>query len=216
MEAGDEVPLLAEDLHRAPSHPGHDSHRGSDVGRISELHADVCDVRAKRAHRERNDVEGAPAHRALEEVLEHLAHLLGIAPVVRGTGLLSLLGADEGAVLDARDVARVGASEIRVRALGVGELLEGPPVDQLLTQAVVLLRGAVAPVDLLGVGQPGKPLDPVDQLVVLAYGGRRGRLAAQGGNQLLSGVWNGKRPGNRSWTCTHSFAPRGVTAQKAR
>ena len=48
---------------------------------------------------------------------------------------------------DPGDITRVTAGQIRVRALGVGEPLERAGVHQLLAQRVVLLRGAVAPVD---------------------------------------------------------------------
>ena len=63
----------------------------------------------------------------------------GSRQLLVGPASSSSLGADEGAVLDAGDVARVRAGEVGVRALGVGELLEGSGVDQLLAEAVVLL-----------------------------------------------------------------------------
>ena len=52
-----------------------------------------------------------------------------------GPGVLLVLGADEGAVLDAGDVARVGARQVGVGALGLVEALEGPRVDQVLGEA---------------------------------------------------------------------------------
>ena len=55
--------------------------------------------------------------------------------------------ADERAVLDARDVARVAARQVGVRPLGLRELLERPRLHELGAQRVVLLRRAVAPVD---------------------------------------------------------------------
>ena len=63
----------------------------------------------------------------------------GLAPVVGRPGVGSLLGADEGAVLDARDVAGVGAREVGVGPLGVREPLERAGLDELAAELVVLL-----------------------------------------------------------------------------
>ena len=90
----------------------------------------------------------------------------GSRQLLVGPGVLLALGADEGAVLDPGDVAGVGARQVGVGALGVGELLEGAGVDQLLAEAVVLLRRAVAPVDRVGLGQLRDLLDPGEQLRV--------------------------------------------------
>ena len=94
----------------------------------------------------------------------------GSRQLLVGPASSSLLGADEGAVLDPGDVAGVGEGEVGVRALGVGEALEGAGVDQDLGEAVVLLGGAVAPVDGVGLGQVCDLPDPVEELCV---GGRR-------------------------------------------
>ena len=64
VDAGDELAVLAEDLERVGAHPGHDPHRGRDVGRVGELDADVRDRRAERAHREGHDVHRPAAHRS--------------------------------------------------------------------------------------------------------------------------------------------------------
>ena len=77
----------------------------------------------------------------------------GSRQLLVGPASASLLRADEGAVLDARHVARVGAGQVGVRPLGLVELLEGAGVDELPAEAVVLLRGAVAPVHRVGLGQ---------------------------------------------------------------
>jgi hypothetical protein len=81
-----------------------------------------------------------------------------------------VLRADEGAVLDPGDVVGIRAGEIGVGALRVRELLEGAGLDHLLTKGVVLLRGAVAPVDRVGLGQLCDLVDPGNELAVL---GRR-------------------------------------------
>ena len=95
-----------------------------------------------------------------------VAHLGRVTPVVGRAGVLLVLGADEGAVFDPGDVGGVGEGEVGVRALGVGEALEGAGVDQDLGEAVVLLGGAVAPVDGVGLGQGGDLLHPVEEFCV--------------------------------------------------
>src|SRR5690606_32284242 len=68
---------------------------------------------------------------------------------------------DERAVFDAGDVAGIGAGPVAVRALGLVEPGERAGVDELLGEAVVFLRRAVAPVDVGGLedrGPVGHPL----------------------------------------------------------
>ena len=60
-----------------------------------------------------------PRIAAGEEPVQLRAHLGGVHPVVRGPGVGLALGADEGAVLDPGDVARVGRGPVRARPLGV-------------------------------------------------------------------------------------------------
>jgi hypothetical protein len=123
-------------------------------------------------------------------VAQRLLHLGGVAPVVGRAGVGFLFGADERPVLDARDVTRVGASQVGVGPLGVGELLEGAGLDQLAAECLVLLRGAVAPVDRAGLGESRNLLDPGPQSLVLrgrfrALGGCRGRLVQLWINSLI-------------------------------
>ena len=107
-----------------------------------------------------------PAIAALEEAVQLLAHLGRVAPVVGRAGVVLVLGADEGAVLDPGHVGGVGEGEVGVRPLRVGELLEGAGVDQGLGEGVVLLGGAVAPVDRVGLGQRRDLADPGEQFGV--------------------------------------------------
>ena len=72
----------------------------------------------------------------------------GSRQLLVGPGVVLVLGADERAVLDARDVARVGEREVASSGAWRRRALEGARVDELLAEAVVLLRRAVAPVDI--------------------------------------------------------------------
>ena len=75
----------------------------------------------------------------LEEAVQRLPHLGGVTPVVVGPRVHLLLRADEGAVLDAGDVARVGAGEEGVGAQLRVEPDERAGVDQGLAEPVVLV-----------------------------------------------------------------------------
>ena len=71
--------------------------------------------------------------------------------------------ADEGAVLDPGDVARVGVGPVGARPLARVELGEGAGVDQLLAQELVLLVGPVEPVDRVRLAELDDLVDPREQ-----------------------------------------------------
>ena len=98
-----------------------------------------------------------------------LAHLGRVAPVVGRPGVDLLLGADEGAVLDPGHVAGVRVRPVAVGALGVREPGERAGVDELLAEPVVLVGGAVAPLDAVGCGQRGHFVDPGEEFRVLGW-----------------------------------------------
>ena len=130
--------------------PGHDADGCHGVGAVGDLHTDVREWAAHRAHRERHDVHRATSHRALEDLGHLRVHLGRVGPVVRRAGILLLLGGDEGARLGACDVAGVRARQVRAGApLGV-ELDELALVDETAQQSVVLGRRAVDPVHSAG------------------------------------------------------------------
>ena len=107
--------------------------RDRHVRRVGELDADLGDRRARAGpSRTARRTSCGRASRRGTAPSSMLAHLGRVAPVVRRPGVLLALGADERAVLDARDVARVRQRQVGVRALGVREPLERARVDQLL------------------------------------------------------------------------------------
>jgi len=99
----------------------------------------VADVRSQGTHGEGHDVHRAALHRSFEEFVEDLAHLVGVAPVVRRSGVVLVLGTDERAVLDACDVTRVRRRVVTIGSLGRRKSGEGAVLDEQLTQFVVLL-----------------------------------------------------------------------------
>ncbi len=149
------------------SDAGHDVHVGDDVGGIGDFDADLGDGRADRAHAVRDDVHGAAGHGAGVELVQDLPHLVGRLPVVGRAGILLVLGADEGAVLDAGDVGGIGAHENAVGALlgihGDG----GAGLDHQAAHLLVFVGGTVADVDLVGLAEFCDFLDPSGQRAVL-------------------------------------------------
>ena len=93
-------------------------------------------------------------------------HLGRRHPVVGDAGVGLVDRADEGAVLDAGDVARVGGGVEGVRLLRVVQPGEGAGLDELGGEAVPLLVRAVTPHDALGGGQGGDLVDPGLQALV--------------------------------------------------
>ena len=92
-----------------------------------------------------------PAHAAVEQLLELCLHLRGVHPVVGRAGVVLAVAADEGAVLDARDVAwdRSGQRKLFGRLSGLSRM-KVPGAHHLLAERVVFRLGAVAPMDGLG------------------------------------------------------------------
>ena len=107
--------LVAELIERDLAHARHDPHVQHDVDRVGDLEADLGQRRTGRAHEVRHDVHRAPAHRAFEQAVQLRIHLRRLGPVVRRPGFLLRRRADEGALLDARDVVRIRAMEIAAR-----------------------------------------------------------------------------------------------------
>ena len=133
--SGTKSPSSPDRVEGRRAHAGHDPHVDDDVGRVGDLDAECGDRRAERAHRERDDVHGPAAHGAAEEVGQGRLHLVGVAPVVGRAGVVRVARADEGAVLDAGDVAGVGAGEEAVRALLGREAGEGARRSTICSQS---------------------------------------------------------------------------------
>ena len=95
--------------------------RQRDVGRVGDLDADVRERRAERAHAERDDVHRAAAHASPGRARASLVRIsAGSIQLLVGPGVVLALGADEGAVLDPGDVARVGRGPVATRAAARG------------------------------------------------------------------------------------------------
>ena len=166
VHAGHELSIAAKPLrHRVP-HARHDAHAHRHVSRVRDFHPDVSDVRADGTHRERHYVHRASAHAALEQAIQRAAHFLGVDPVVGRPGVLLAAAADERALLHARDIRRMRASEKRVGSEFVVQPDEGPGAHQLIAQAVIFGLRAIAPVHAVGFCQARNLADPFTQSLV--------------------------------------------------
>jgi len=150
VHAGHEVAPGPEHVEDGLTHPGHDAHVHGDVRRVGELHTDVRDGRPERTHRERHDVHRPPPHRARVQLEQLGLHLGRRPPVVGGASVGLAHRADEGAILDPGDIARIRHGQKAVGALRVVEAGERAAVDQQRREAIPLLVRAVAPLDLVG------------------------------------------------------------------
>ena len=77
---GTKAPSLPEHVVHGAPHARHQLHVDDDVRAVGQLDADVRDVAAERAHRERHDVHRAPAHAAVEQAAQRRAHLAPARP----------------------------------------------------------------------------------------------------------------------------------------
>ena len=182
----------AELLQRRATHTRHEAHVRDDVRTVRDLDADLRERRAERSHDVGNDVHGPSAHRAVEQRADLALRLAWLHPVVQRSGVVLLRRADEGEVLGARDVGRIGAMEVAVgESLGI-EPVQRAGREHLAQQPVVLAVGAVDPVHAVRLAEPCALLHPGVQGAVRARGGRRGR-----GVRRRHGAGNLPGPGPR-------------------
>src|SRR5690606_38365663 len=98
---------IAQNVKYAVTDARHDAHAHHHVGRIGQLHADLGDVRAQRAHAEGDYIHRTTSHAALEQAFELIAHGIRLFPIVGRAGVYLVFGADESAIFDASDVAGI-------------------------------------------------------------------------------------------------------------
>ncbi len=170
VQAGHEDAVAAELVEHRTPHAGHDAHVDHHVGAVRQFDADVGDRRADGAHREGDDVHGAPAHATLEQSAQRFLHLVRMLPVVVGAGIVGIRGADVGAVFDAGDVGRVGQGEVGILALRRIQLDHGAAGNHLGKQAIGLFLRAVAPDDAFRLRERRNFGDPGTQPGVLDMG----------------------------------------------
>ena len=90
MEAGNEFPVGTQHIEHLCSNTGHDVHVADNVGGVSDLNTVLGNVGANGTHGEGDDVHGASLHAAGVEASHGGLQLLGVNPVVGGSGILFL------------------------------------------------------------------------------------------------------------------------------
>ena len=112
------------------SDPGHDPHRCDDISAICDLDTEHRILRLERSHAERDDIHGPATHRSAIESTHRRFHLIGRNPIVGGSRIGFVYGADIGAILDACDIIGVRSAPKGVRLLL--QRYEGAMCDELI------------------------------------------------------------------------------------
>ena len=138
MNTGHELPICAKNVIHLLAHARHHAHVDDNVGGVGQLDANLSNRGPQRTHRERNDVQGTPLHRTLEQLIKLGAHLGRRNPVIcRACGVF-ILTTYECTVFYASHIIRRRARQKRIGALGGVELDKHPSLHHFRTQAVVL------------------------------------------------------------------------------
>ena len=182
VQGGDEVVACraVEQRQHLGADPRHDPHGRDDVLGVGDLHAEHRLRGGRGAHAERDDVHGPAAHAPAVQLGHHRLHLRRLAPVVGDAGVGLQQRADEGALLDPRDVVGVGRGPERVRLRREPD--ERARLDEAGRHPFPLLLGPVAPHDPVRRGQlrhlahPGQEARVLGRGVVYPWHGRCGHV----------------------------------------
>jgi hypothetical protein len=87
-------------------------------------------------------------------------------PVVVRAGVAAVGGAHESQVLDPRHIGRIGAVQEAPREIGLIEWQQSPRCDQLTLDGSALNFTSIAPMDFIGLGEPGDFLDPSGHVAI--------------------------------------------------
>ena len=131
--------IVAHLLGHSRAHPGHDAHVQHHIDGVGQLNAVLGKGRSHHAHGIGNDIHGPALHSPGVQLLQLCVHLLGLHPVVGGTGIFLIPAADERAVLHSRHVVDRSAVQVAVRQLLLVELLQLAGGAGLGPQSVNLL-----------------------------------------------------------------------------
>ena len=168
MLAADEiVGLVAQLTQSAQADTGHDVHVQDNVDGVGHLNANLGVGAADRTHAVGDHVHGAALHAAGVHGDQLGLHLFGIHPVVDVAGILFVLGADEGAALNAGHIVLGGVVQNAARQLLLVQLGHLAGGKRLLTQGAQLSLGAVDPDHMIRSHQVFHLLDPVQNVFVI-------------------------------------------------
>jgi hypothetical protein len=174
VQALHEAALAGDALERRPAGARHQDHVDDDVGAVGDLDAAARVGRIDGAHAVGHHVERAALHAALEEVQHLRLGFGGRHPMVVGAGVVLVGGADEGEVLDARDIGGVRAGEEAVRVVRLVQLQQFAALLEIGDESAELVIGAFAPTHGIGLREFPYRGDP------LAHGGGHRGQGRQG------------------------------------
>ena len=166
VQAAHPVVAVTQSFEHILAHAGHDRHVQHDVDGVGQLNAVFGKGRADRTHGIGDDVHRAALVAAAGDVVQHLVRFRRGLPVVGGTGVLFLFGADEGAALHTGNVVDGGAVQIAAGQLLLVELNHLAGGAGLLAQLLKLLLAAGDPNDLVGLDESDFVFDPVENRLV--------------------------------------------------
>ena len=116
--------------------PHHHVKTQNDVGRICDLHPEAGHRGVQGAHREGNDIEGSTAHCPVTEFAQGGAHGGRVFPVVGGTGIEGVRGANESSRFDPGNIGGLAPREVAPWSHIVVEFRQGAlvhhEVDEVL------------------------------------------------------------------------------------
>ena len=161
VQALHEATFTTNALECRPTRAGHQHHVDDNVGAVGDLDATTRIGRIDRAHAIRHHIERATLHATFEERLHLRFRFAGRHPVVVRTGIILVLGADEGEMLDAGNVRRMRAREETVGVVLFVELHEFAARLQLAHELLVFGIRTIAPVDAFGLGELANRSNPV-------------------------------------------------------
>ena len=169
VQPAHEISVGAQRVQHLLTHAGHDRHIQHDIDAVGELDADLGEGRAHGAHGIGDDVHRPALHRALEDALQHLVRLILLHPVVGGTCVLLLLGADESATLDARNVVDRRAMQIATGQQLLIELDHLARGARFRSQCFELFLTAVDEHDLVGRAESDALVDEILKAFVFEF-----------------------------------------------
>ncbi len=147
VQSADERAIGGDALERRAPYTRHDDHVQNHVRTVRDFDTATGQRRVDGSHAVRNDVQGPLAHAAAEQIAHLRMRLVRGHPVVVGTCVFFRAGTDESEVLDAGDIARVGAGKVTSGEELRIECLQFPFTRQHRGQLALLRVGPVAPVN---------------------------------------------------------------------
>ena len=163
VHCGNPVGVIVDLTQSVVSHARHDAHVQHRVGRVGQLDAHLRDWATERAHRKGDNVHRATTHASVKQFSQFVNHLVGVAPVVRGTSVRFIDRADEGSVFNSSDIVGVTAHQKTVGAQLRIQLSHHALVDELAREFVPLSLAAVAPSNVGRLRQLDDVAQPVQQ-----------------------------------------------------